>query len=36
MGITTDGYSAMQICDEVEWYINDLPGDSPTFTEMKK
>jgi hypothetical protein len=31
LGITTDGYSALQICDEVEWYLEDLPGDSPTF-----
>ena len=32
MGITTEGYSAMQICDEIEWYIEDQQGESPTWT----
>ena len=31
LGIDTAGYSAIQICDECEWYLEDLPGDSPTF-----
>lgn len=33
LGISTEGYSAMQICDEIEWYIEDQPGESPTWTE---
>ena len=36
MGITTEGISAMQLLDEIEWYIEDQPGDSPTYTEMRK
>ena len=36
MGITTEGISAMQLLDEIEWYIEDQPGDSPTYQEMKK
>ena len=35
MGITTEGVPAMQLLDEIEWYINDQPGDSPTYLEMK-